>query len=253
MKTGKIRRFRDIILNNPYPGRGIIVGESPDAGRAVIAYFIMGRSANSRNRVLAEEGGVVSTRPFDESLVEDPSLIIYNAVRSCGDHLIVSNGDQTDTICESLAAGGTFYEALETRTFEPDGPNWTPRISADIVPASPEDACCAAGRTSGHFHYSISILKSEDADGTICGRYGYDYEAVPGAGHFIHTYACDGNPLPSFEGEPVAVEVPGDIDEFANEIWNALDEDNKISLYIRFTDMEGGREESRLINKNGEK
>lgn len=239
METGQMRRFRDIIENNTYPGRGIIVGETPDADKAVIAYFIMGRSANSRNRVLKEEDGIVSTRPFDEALVEDPSLIIYNAVRSCGDRLIVSNGDQTDTICESLAAGGTFYEALETRSFEPDGPNWTPRISAEIVAISPR------------FHYSISILKSEDADGTRCGRYGYDYEAVPGVGHFIHTYACDGNPLPSFEGEPVAVEVPDDVDEFADEIWNALDEDNKISLYVRYTDMASGRKDSRLINKNG--
>ena len=238
MDIYKVRKFGDAVEGNRYPGRGIVVGQSCDGTKAVIAYFIMGRSVNSRNRVFAERDGAVFTEPFDVSKLEDPSLIIYAAVRSFGDHLIVTNGDQTDTIYEGLAEGKSFYEALESRCFEPDAPNFTPRISAEAVFGG-----------SG-FRYRMSILKSADAEGSACSRYGYDYEPVAGTGHFIHTYEHDGDPLPTFQGEPRRVYIPDDIDAFTEEIWNALDFDNRIALYVRYVDIASGESESRLLNKN---
>ena len=238
MNVYKVRKFGDAVEGNRYPGRGIVVGQSCDGTKAVIAYFIMGRSVNSRNRVFVERDGAVFTEPFDVSKLEDPSLIIYAAVRNFENHLIVTNGDQTDTIYDGLAEGKTFYEALESRCFEPDAPNFTPRISAEVVFGG-----CA-------FRYRMSILKSADAEGSACNRFGYDYAPIAGVGHFIHTYECDGNPLPTFRGEPERVQIPDDIDAFTSEIWNALDGDNKISLYVRYTDLKSGQSESRLINKH---
>ncbi len=239
MDIYKVRKFGDAVEGNRYPGRGIVAGQSCDGTKAVIAYFIMGRSVNSRNRVFVERDGAVFTEPFDVSKLEDPSLIIYAAVRNFENHLIVTNGDQTDTIYNGLAEGKSFYEALESRCFEPDAPNFTPRISAEAVFGDDET-----------FRYRMSILKSADAEGSACNRFGYDYAPVCGVGHFIHTYEHDGNPLPTFRGEPERVEIPDDIDEFTNEIWNALDEDNKISLYVRYTDISSGAVETRLLNKN---
>ena len=239
MNVYKVRRFGDAVEGNRYPGRGIVAGQSCDGTKAVIAYFIMGRSVNSRNRVFVERDGAVFTEPFDVSKLEDPSLIIYAAVRVFENHLIVTNGDQTDTVYEGLAEGKNFYEALESRCFEPDAPNFTPRISSEIVFGS--------GCT---FRYRMSILKSADAEGSACNRFGYDYAPVPGTGHFIHTYEHDGDPLPTFQGEPERVQIPDDIDAFTEEIWNALDEDNKISLYVRYTDLTSGDIEERIINKH---
>ena len=239
MDIYKVRKFGDAVEGNRYPGRGIVAGQSCDGTKAVIAYFIMGRSVNSRNRVFVERDGAVFTEPFDVSKLEDPSLIIYAAVRTFENHLIVTNGDQTDTIYNGLAEGKSFYEALESRCFEPDAPNFTPRISAEAVFGD-----------DGTFGYRMSILKSADAEGSACNRFGYDYAPVCGTGHFIHTYEHDGNPLPTFRGEPERVEISDDIDAFTNEIWNALDEDNKISLYVRYTDIASGKSECRLINKN---
>ena len=239
MDIYKISKFGDAVKGNRYPGRGIVVGKSCDGTKAVIAYFIMGRSDNSRNRVFVERGGAVYTEPFDVSKLEDPSLIIYAAVREFKNHLIVTNGDQTDTIYDGLSDGKSFYEALESRCFEPDAPNFTPRISAEAVFGD-----------DGYFSYRMSILKSANAEGSACSRFGYDYEPVDGLGHFIHTYEHDGNPLPTFQGEPQRVEIPDDIDSFTDEIWNALDAENRISLYVRYTDIAGGRSESRIINKN---
>ena len=239
MDIYKVRKFGDAVEGNRYPGRGIVAGQSCDGTKAVIAYFIMGRSVNSRNRIFVERDGAVFTEPFDVSKLEDPSLIIYAAVRNFKNHLIVTNGDQTDTIYDGLAEGKSFYEALESRCFEPDAPNFTPRICAEAVFGD-----------DGTFRYRMSILKSADAEGNACNRFGYDYTPVCGVGHFIHTYEHDGNPLPTFQGEPERVEIPDDIDAFTNEIWNALDTDNKISLYVRYTDIAGGATESRLLNKN---
>ena len=222
---------------NPYCGRGIVVGRSADGTKACTAYFIQGRSANSRNRVFTVKDDAVFTEPFDASKVEDPSLIIYAAIRKLGNNLIVTNGDQTDTIYEGMAAGKSFSQSLASREFEPDAPNLTPRISACMY-------------LDDEYSYDMSILKSADAEGTACNRFTYSYAALPGLGHFIHTYVTDGNPLPTFRGEPERVMIPDDIDEFTESIWNALDEDNKISLYVRYIDIAAGTEESRLINKN---
>lgn len=241
MDIYNVNSFRETVKGNSYPGRGIVAGESCDGTKAVIAYFIMGRSENSRNRVFAEKNGVVFTEPFDVSKLEDPSLIIYAAVRSYENKLIVTNGNQTDTVYDGLAAGLSFHRALASRCFEPDAPNLTPRISAILE----------FDEKAG-FSYSMSILKSADAEGTACSRYGFDYEPLPGVGHFIHTYECDGNPLPTFQGGPRRIAIPDDIDEFTNEIWDSLDEENKISLYVRYTDLVSGAAESRLINKHGE-
>lgn len=239
MDTYKTISFTEAVEGNAYPGRGIVVGMTPDAGKAVAAYFIMGRSENSRNRVFTVKNGVVYTEPFDIAKLEDPSLIIYAAVRQHNNHLVVTNGNQTDTVVEDLVKGGSFYHALESRCFEPDAPNFTPRISAELE----------FDEKAG-FKYRMSILKSADAEGSACNRFGYDYAPIAGLGHFIHTYEHDGNPLPTFSGEPTRVEIKDDIDDFANEIWNALNEDNKISLYVRYVDLATGEAESRLFNKH---
>ena len=223
---------------NTYPGRGIVIGKSADGKSAVAAYFIMGRSANSRNRVFVERDGEIFTEPFDASKVEDPSLIIYAAVRNYENKLVVTNGDQTDTIVEGLQAGKSFSEALTTREFEPDGPNFTPRISGMLT----------FGK--GDFTYDMSILKSVDAAGSACARFTFTYPAEAGLGHFIHTYVCDGNPIPTFQGEPERVALGSDIDAVTEEIWKALDENNRISLFVRFTDLATGETADRIVNKN---
>ena len=230
-----------LLRGNEYPGRGIVVGTSADGNCAVAAYFIMGRSANSRNRVFALRDGALWTEPFDASKVTDPSLILYPAVRSYKNNLIVTNGDQTDTILAALKAGGTMEAALRTRTFEPDAPNFTPRISAVLDFAD------------GGFTYKLSILKSADADGSACLRQTFDYPAQVGVGHFLHTYAQNGDPLPPFSGEPEKVRIEGDCETFARHVWDALNEENKISLFVRFTDLKTGAAQDCLINKNGGK
>ncbi len=227
---------------NPYVGRGILLGMSPDGQSQAAAYFIMGRSQNSRNRIFVKEGEDLKILPHDPSKVEDPSLIIYYPVRKVGQVLIVTNGDQTDTIAKELAETacfeGGFEKALRTRTFEPDSPNWTPRISgaADLSP-------------DGKGAYKLSILKSGDPEGRSSRRFFFEYDARPGIGHFIHTYVTDGAPLPTFTGEPEQVEIPGTAEELAEEIWNALDPDNRISLYVRYTRLADGRFTDRLINR----
>lgn len=225
---------------NPYPGRGIMLGKSADGKKAVIAYFIMGRSENSRNRIFVEEKDGIRTQAFDESKLVDPSLIIYAPVRVLGNKTIVTNGDQTDTIYELMNQQMTFEQSLRTREFEPDAPNYTPRISG-IVKAE-----------GGKMNYAMSILKSANGNPDCCERYTFSYSApLAGEGRLIHTYMSDGNPLPSFEGEPVLVEIGNDdIDSFANKIWNALNEENKVSLFVRYIDIETGCFESRIINKN---
>lgn len=238
MDIYKINNIDELIAGNSYVGRGIVIGKSENGKKAVSAYFIMGRSANSRNRVFSEKDGAVFTEPFDATKVEDPSLIIYAAIRSFENKLIVTNGDQTDTIYEGLKNGKDFAEALRTREFEPDAPNFTPRISGMLTFAD------------GDFTYKMSILKSADKEGSACSRYTFDYPSVAGLGHFIHTYVCDGNPIPTFQGEPERVAIGNDIDAFCETLWNALDADNKISLYVRYTDLETGAEENRMINKN---
>ncbi len=227
----------ELLAGNSYVGRGIVIGKTPDGKKAVAAYFIMGRSANSRNRVFELEGDTLYTRPFDETLVEDPSLIIYAAVRCAGDKLIVTNGDQTDTIYHALAEGKSFEEALTTRSFEPDAPNFTPRISGMLT------------FSENDFSYEMSILKSADAEGSACSRYHYCYPSLPGVGHFLHTYMGDGKPLPTFQGEPERMAIPDDIDAFAQTLWEELDCDNRISLYVHMQDLESGSIERRIINK----
>ena len=226
------------IQGNPYVGRGIVIGKTADGTRAVAAYFIMGRSKNSRNRVFVERDDALFTEPFDPSLVEDPSLIIYAAIRRHENKLVVTNGDQTDTVWEFLKKGGSFDEALETREFEPDAPNLTPRISGMLT----------FGK--GDFTYKMSILKSADAKGSACNRYTYSYAPLSGVGHFIHTYVTDGNPIPTFQGEPERIAIGNDIDAFTAELWENLNDENKIALTVRFIDLATGKEEKRLINKN---
>lgn len=238
MNIYEIHDIGKLIEGNSYVGRGIVIGKSANGKKAVAAYFIMGRSANSRNRVFRETDGALFTEPFDAAKVEDPSLIIYAAERRAGNRLIVTNGDQTDTICEGLLAGKTFSGALATREFEPDRPNFTPRISGMLT------------FTERDFSYEMSILKSADAEGTACNRYTYSYSALPGLGHFIHTYLHDGNPLPTFTGEPERVAIPDNPDEFADTLWQALDENNRISLHVRYIDLATGEEETRLFNRN---
>ena len=232
------RTPEELLRDNTYPGRGIVIGKTPDGTRAMTAYFIMGRSENSRNRIFTEKDGEVFTEPFDESKVQDPSLIIYAAVRSYQNHLVVTNGNQTDTVIEGLKKGETFTKALESRCFEPDAPNFTPRISGML------------SFENGDFSYQMSILKSADAAGTACNRYTYHYAPLNGLGHFLHTYVCDGNPIPTFQGEPERMTVCDSIDEMTERLWNALNENNKISLYVRYVDLATGRAESRLVNKN---
>ena len=237
MDVYKTYDIGELINGNPYVGRGIVMGKSQDGTKAVTAYFIMGRSENSRNRVFVENGDEVIIHPFDASKVEDPSLIIYSPIRKIGNKLIVTNGDQTDTIYDFIAEGKTFEEALDTRCFEPDPPNWTPRISGMFTFAE-------------KLTYKMSILKSADAEGTECNRYTYSYNSLNGIGHFIHTYVTDGNPIPTFMGEPERVAIPNDIDEFTSKIWNNLNEQNKISIYVRYIDLATGECDNRMINKN---
>lgn len=227
------------LKENSYPGRGIVIGRSKDGKKAVAAYFIMGRSENSRNRIFVEEGDGIRTQAFDPSKLTDPSLIIYAPIRVLGNKTIVTNGDQTDTVYELMDKQQTFEQALRTREFEPDAPNYTPRISGILHVEN------------GSFHYAMSILKSNHGNPGSCNRFTYAYSSGPeGEGHFIHTYQGDGNPLPSFEGEPRLVEIPDSIEEFTNMIWESLNEENKVSLYVRYIDIAAGTYESRLINKN---
>ena len=238
MNIYEIKKINEALEGNSYVGRGIICGKSENGEKAAVAYFIMGRSANSRNRVFTMKDGVLYTEPFDASKVEDPSLIIYAAMRKYENNLIATNGDQTDTIYETLKEGKSFEDALETRCFEPDEPNFTPRISSMITFGDDD------------FSYKMSILKSIDEEGSDCARFTFSYHAKAGLGHFIHTYVCDGNPIPTFQGEPERIFIPDDIDEFTNALWNSLDEDNKISLYVSYVDLKTKSEETRIINKN---
>ncbi|MGN0151416.1 MAG: IMP cyclohydrolase [Wujia sp.] len=235
----KMLSLEQELQENAYPGRGIVIGRSADGTKAVTAYFIMGRSSNSRNRVFVEEGEGIRTEAFDPSKLEDPSLIIYAPVRVLGDKTIVTNGDQTDTVYEGMLEGLTFEQSLTSREFEPDGPNYTPRISGVMHVEG------------GKYDYAMSILKSNNGNPDACNRYTFSYEnPVAGEGHFIHTYMHDGDPLPSFEGEPKLVGIENDIDAFAEKIWNSLNEDNKVSLFVRFIDISTGKYETKIINKN---
>ena len=227
------------LKGNSYPGRGIVIGKSADGKKAAAAYFIMGRSENSRNRIFVEDGEGIRTQAFDPSKLVDPSLIIYAPVRVLGNDTIVTNGDQTDTIYEGLKEGLSFEQSLRSREFEPDGPNYTPRISGVMH------------IENGHYDYAMSILKSNNGNPQACNRYTFSYEnCVAGEGHFIHTYQCDGNPLPSFEGEPKLVAIPNDIEEFAQMLWSSLNEENKVSLFVRYINIEDGTYETKIINKN---
>ena len=227
-----------LVRENAYPGRGIVLGLTPSGKEAVIAYFIMGRSANSRNRVFDPIPGGIRTMAADPAKLEDPSLIIYNPVLTLGNSHIVTNGDQTDTVYDFMKEGKTFEEALRTRTFEPDGPNWTPRISGLV---QLED---------GKMQYKLSILKSADGNGESVRRYFFEYpQPVAGEGHFIHTYKCDGNPIPSFEGEPEKVAICEDLDQFANDLWVNLNPDNKVSLFVRTICLETGEVGDCIYNK----
>ena len=223
------------LASNTYPGRGIVLGMLPDGKTSVAAYFIMGRSVNSRNRVFMEEPDGIRTEAFDPSKLSDPSLIIYHPVRQLGRSLIVTNGDQTDTIRDFMERGETLEQALRTREFEPDGPNWTPRIS---------------GLVQSDGSYKLSILKSADPEGSACTRHFFEYPALKGVGHFLHTYETNGDPIPTFFGEPERVALDGDIDTFTAAVWDNLNEDNKISLFVRFTNVETGAYEQRILNKN---
>ncbi|MFQ8703059.1 MAG: IMP cyclohydrolase [Eisenbergiella sp.] len=233
------RNLAEELKNNEYPGRGIVIGRTADGKKAVTAYFIMGRSSNSRNRIFAEEGEGIRTQAFDPSKLEDPSLIIYAPVRVLGNKTIVTNGDQTDTIYEGMDRQLTFEQSLRSREFEPDGPNYTPRISGIMH------------IENGTYNYAMSILKSDDGDPSSCQRFTYAYEKPKaGEGRFIHTYMHDGNPLPSFFGEPKKVEIAGDIEEFTQMLWESLNEENKVSLFVRYIDIETGKYETRIVNKN---
>ena len=237
MDNYKITEIGTLIKGNAYVGRGIVAGLSESGKYACVAYFIMGRSVNSRNRIFAMEDGALFTKPFDVSKVSDPSLIIYAAMRQLNNDLIVTNGDQTDTIYGGLKVGKSFAEALRARKFEPDAPNFTPRISAVL-------------HLGESFSYEMSILKSADAEGSACNRYAFDFEPIKGLGHFIHTYVTDGNPLPTFLGEPERVFIPDDQQAFTKSLWDNLDKDNKISLFVRYIDLASGENSDVLINKN---
>ncbi len=234
----QVKNFGEELKKNSYPGRGIMIGKTADGKCAAIAYFIMGRSVNSRNRVFVEDGEGIRTQAFDPAKLSDPSLVIYAPVRVLGSTTIVTNGDQTDTVYDFLRDGKTFSDALFTRTFEPDAPNYTPRISALV-------------ETGDSFSYQLSILKSADGDPDSVRRFFFDYQNPQnGVGHFLHTYRCDGDPIPSFEGEPEPVAVCSDIDAFTAEIWDGLNADNKVSLFTRFIDLATGKTETRIVNKN---
>ena len=236
MNVYEMATMAEKLKDNTYPGRGIVLGVTPDGKKAVAAYFIMGRSVNSRNRIFALEADGIRTEAHDPSLMKDPQLIIYHPVRECGCGLIVTNGDQTDTIWQYLAKGESWEAALRTRCFEDDGPNWTPRIS---------------GLQAFDGSYKMSILKANDPEGTDCARFFYEYPAKAGLGHFLHTYVCDGNPvIPTFQGEPERVMIPQDIDAFTTQLWENLNEANKISLFVRYTDLATGEKEQRIINKH---
>ena len=235
MNVYEIGSLREKLASNPYPGRGIVLGMSADGKTSVAAYFIMGRSVNSRNRVFLSEPDGIRTEAYDASKLADPSLIIYHPVRELGHSLIVTNGDQTDTIREYLEQGLSMEQALRSRAFEPDGPNWTPRISGLVCPDG---------------SYKLSILKSADATGSACARLFFEYPALPGQGHFLHTYVTDGNPIPTFCGEPERVAIEGDIDAFTAQLWDGLNEDNKISLFVRFTDLQTRKYQQRIVNKH---
>lgn len=229
----------DELKNNAYPGRGIVIGKSEDGKSAVAAYFIMGRSVNSRNRVFVEDGDGIRTQAYDPSKLEDPHLIIYAPVRVLGNKTIVTNGDQTDTIYDLMNQQMTFEQSLRCREYEDDAPNYTPRISGIIK------------REDNDFNYAMSILKSADGNPNSCQRFTFSYTApIAGEGHFIHTYMGDGSPLPSFKGEPKKVAIPNNIDEFTDGLWENLNEDNKVSLFVRYIDLESGKTETRIINKN---
>lgn len=235
----EILKIEQELRENSYPGRGIILGKSPDGTKAAAAYFIMGRSENSRNRIFVEDGEGIRTQAFDPSKLTDPSLIIYAPVRVLGNKTIVTNGDQTDTIYEGMDRQLTFEQSLRSREFEPDGPNYTPRISGIMH------------IENGTYNYAMSILKSSDGCPDSCHRFTFAYEnPKAGEGHFIHTYQCDGNPLPSYEGEPKRIQIPDDIDAFTDLLWNSLNEDNKVSLFVRYIDIETGTYETRIVNKN---
>lgn len=236
---GRLHSLDALLRANPYPGRGIVIGRSADGAHAVCAYFIMGRSENSRNRVFVEEGEGIRTEAFDPAKLSDPSLVIYAPVKVLGDQTIVTNGDQTDTIYDFLTQGKSFRAALKTRAFEPDAPNFTPRISA-LVKAK-----------NGKMKYRLSILKSALGNGESCERFFYEYaQPLAGEGRFIHTYMGDGNPLPSFCIDPEPVEITQNIDDFTGMLWNALNEENKISLFVRYIDLRTGETQTRICNKN---
>ena len=227
------------LSSTTYPGRGIVIGKTPDGKKAAIAYFIMGRSENSRNRIFVKDGEGIRTEAFDPSKLEDPSLIIYAPVRVLGNKTIFTNCEQTDTIYDLMDKQYTFEQALRTREFEPDAPNYTPRISGVLH------------FDNGSFNYAMSILKSNNGNPKACNRYTFAYEnPVAGEAHFIHTYMGDGNPLPSFEGEPTLVDVPDNMDDFADLVWNNLNNDNKVSLFVRYINIEDGSYETKIINKN---
>lgn len=235
----KLISLKEELVSNAYPGRGIVIGKSADGKKAVTAYFIMGRSSNSRNRVFVEDGEGIRTEAFDPSKLEDPSLIIYAPVRVLGNKTIVTNGDQTDTIYDLMDKQQTFEQSLRVREFEPDGPNYTPRISGIMH------------IENGTYNYAMSILKSDDGRPESCNRFTFAYSnPINGEGRFIHTYARNENPLPSFEGEPKRVDISGDIDEFTNMIWTSLNEENKVSLFVRYIDIETGKYETKIVNKN---
>ncbi len=228
----------EALKNNSYPGRGIIIGKSADGKHAVTAYFIMGRSVNSRNRVFTETSDGIKTEAADPSKLTDPHLIIYSPVRVLGNKTIVTNGDQTDTIYELMDNQQTFEQALRTRLYEDDAPNYTPRISGIMHVGG------------GEYNYAMNIIKSADGNPDCAERFTFTYTApLNGVGHFIHTYMGDGNPLPSFEGEPEKIEIPNDLDEFTDKLWNALNEDNKVSLFVRFIDIETGKAQTKIVNK----
>ena len=241
MSVNGINKIADLLSANSYPGRGIMIGQSADGKNAMIAYFIMGRSANSRNRIFERFDGGMRTKAFDESKLEDPSLIIYNPYLQCNYSIdIITNGDQTDTVYNAIKDGKTFEEGLRTRVFEPDCPNYTPRISGI-------NYYCFARNT---FAYKLSILKSSNGNPEVCNRYFYEYAPIAGLGHFIHTYDCDGNPIPSFYGEPEMVELPNTAEELADVIWKNLNEDNKVSLFVRAVPLDGSEHTEIIINKN---
>ena len=241
MNVYETKPISSLLESNTYPGRGIVIGQSEDGKSAVFAYFIMGRSENSRNRIFEYKNGgdkyELTIYPFDPSKVSDPSLIIYSPVRSVKNCVIVTNGDQTDTVYDFIKEGKTFEEALETRCFEPDAPNFTPRISGIL------------DFESNAFTYKMSILKSGDEKGGVCNRYTYSYSPVSGVGHFIHTYNRDGTPIPTFTGEPRRVEIPNDAMTFANQLWTSLNADNKISLHVCYIDLQTKSADRVLINK----